>query len=50
MLIFQYTTVKEDFILDGKRYQDVNRLRNGYTTQVFTNADIDESIERSNNM
>ena len=31
--------------MDGKRYKDVNRLRNGYITQVLTNVDIDEIVE-----
>ena len=32
-----------------KKYKDVNRLRNGFTTQVITNVDIDQIVKRGEN-
>ena len=37
--MFQHLPAKEDVFLIGKRYKDVNRLRNGYIKQVLTNVD-----------
>ena len=41
----QNLPVKEGVILDGKRYKDVYRIRNGYMTEVITNVDNDEIVK-----
>ena len=43
-LKFQHLPVIEDVSLNGKRYKDINRLRNGYITQESTNVDIGEIV------
>ena len=35
--------------MDGKRFKDVNRLRNGYITQVLS-VDIDEIVKMGGKM
>ena len=35
------------FFLIGKRYKDVNRLRNGYITQVLTNVDNNGNVKKN---
>ena len=44
-LTFQHLPVKDDVILDRKRYADVNRLQNGCITQVLPNVDVDENVK-----
>ena len=42
---FQHIPVKEDVILVGGTHKDVNRLRNGYITEVFKNVAFDEIVK-----
>ena len=44
-LIFLLSPMNESNFLDGKKYKDVNRLRNGYVSQVLTNVNIVEIVK-----
>ena len=43
--MFQHLPVNEEVISDGKIYKNVNRLQNGYITQVLANVHIDEIVK-----
>ena len=49
-LKIQHLSVKKDVVFHKKNQKDVNRLKNGHTTQVLTNIDIQEIVEMSGNI
>ena len=44
-LLFQRLPVKEDVTLVGDKHKEVNRLRNGYITQILAKVVVDEIVK-----